>query len=76
MTRIEKKYNEAMDRMGPAGRMERAFAIYDFIYEMLEFQVSKEHPQLKGRALRKKVAERMYFADPGALRLLAKVRDS
>ena len=74
MTLVDKKYNEALDRMTGTERVQRTLDLFDFIFEMLQCQVLRECPGLTGRALRKAVAQRMYFADEGAMRLLDKVR--
>jgi hypothetical protein len=74
MSLIEQKYNEALDRMSGAQRVERTFSLFGSICEMLTLQVSKEFSSLTERELRKKVAERLYLSDRGAQELLKKVR--
>ena len=73
MTKIEKRYNEALDQMSGRQRVERTLSLYDSICEMLTLQVKREFSGLSERQLRKKVAERLYLSDLGAQELLKRV---
>lgn len=70
MSLVDQKYNEALDKMTGSERLERVFSLFGAISEMLELQVSKEFPDLGGRELKRKVAERLYLSDIGAQELL------
>ena len=74
MSLIEQKYNEALDQMTGRQRVERTFSLFGSICEMLTLQVKREFGELDERAIRRKVAERLYLSDKGALELLKKVR--
>ena len=75
MSLVEQKYNEALDRMTGRERVERTLSLFGSICEMLTLQVTREFGQLSDRKKRKKVAERMYLSDKGALELLKRVRE-
>jgi hypothetical protein len=74
MSLIERKYNEALDRMSGRQRVERTASLFGSICEMLTLQVARECGQVAEREIRKKVAERLYLSDMGAQELLKKVR--
>ncbi len=71
---IEQRYNEALDRMTGRQRVERTVSLFGSICEMLSIQVYKEYGNLNSRAVKKKIAERLYIADSQALELLKKVQ--
>ena len=75
MTLVEKKYNEALDKMSGMERLARTCSLFDSIYEMISLQVSREFPGIEGRALRCKVAERLYMSDEKTLKLIKQVSE-
>jgi hypothetical protein len=70
MPTVEEAYHQAWGRVGGAGRLQRSFSLFTEFWEMLEFQVRKDHPDLSDRDLKLHVAKRMYFSDAAAQRLL------
>ena len=75
MSLVEQKYNEALDRMTGRERVERTFSLFGSICEMLRLQISREFSHLSEREIRRKVAERLYLSDKGALELLKRLRE-
>lgn len=74
MSLVEKRYNEAIAQMSGKERVERTLSLFDSICEMLVLQISREFTGLNKRELRKKVAQRLYLSDKGALELLNRVQ--
>ncbi len=74
MSLVEKKYNEALNKMSGRQRVERTVSLFGPLCEVLALQIAREHGQLSDRETRKKIAERLYLSDKGALALLQKVR--
>ena len=74
MSLVERKYNEALDRMSGRQRVERAVSLFGSVCEMLTLQVSREFGHLNEREIRKRVAERLYLSDRGVQALLERVR--
>jgi hypothetical protein len=70
LSKIEAAYQEALDRMGEAGRFRRTLSLFGSIHRMIRHQVEQESPGLSEREIRIKVAKILYMADPGAQELL------
>lgn len=75
MSQVEERYNQALDAMSPAQRLQRTAALYTSMQRMLEHQVRKEFPGLSQRELKWHVAQRMYLSDAATQRLLQQYRD-
>ena len=70
MLLVERKYNKALAHMSWRARTERTVSLFNSICDMLTLQVEREFLNFSPRELRKKVAERLYGSDQGALELL------
>lgn len=71
---IQRKYEEAMERLGPAGRVQRSFSLLVQIYKMLMHSVSKENTGISERELRRLVALRLYQGDEMAVKRLEELK--
>ena len=71
---IQRKYEEAMERLGSAGRVERSLGLLAEIYRMLEHCISREQQGISGRELRRQVALRLYRGDEVATRRLQEIK--
>jgi hypothetical protein len=73
MSKIEKKYRQAISAMSPAERVARGFALYSQFREMLRLKFSQENPDLSSREIEKLVAHRMYLTDRRTRDLLNRI---
>lgn len=60
---IQRKYEDAIEKLGPAGRLTRTFSLLAQMHGMLAQVISLEHPELSHRELRRQVAQRLYLSD-------------
>ena len=67
---LQCKYEEAMERLGPSGRVERTLGLLVEMYRMLAHVISSEHPGVSDRELKRLVALRLYQGDEMATRRL------
>lgn len=73
MSRTERLYREAMNRLGGPGRVARMDALSGEIRRMLSLKVERTHPSLSPREVRRKVAEQLYQSDPVTQRYLKRM---
>jgi len=71
---LQKKYEEAMERLGPAGRVARSASLFSQMYRMIGYTVAKENPQLSTRELRRRIALRLYQGDTVATKRLEQLK--
>ena len=67
---VEEAYFQAWGKVGGVGRLRRAFSLHSSIRSMLELQVRRKYPGLTDSEIRRRTAQRMYFADDATLGLL------
>ena len=71
---LQRKYEEAMERMGPSGRVERTLDLLVEMYRMLAHVISLERPEISQRELRRLVALKLYQGDEMATKRLKEIR--
>ena len=68
---VERRYQEALDRMTGLQKMQRVASLWQAGWEMIALQVKQEFgEEISERELRYRVARRMYMDDPKFLDLL------
>ena len=70
---VERMYDQAMDRLGPLGRLERGFRMYAEARQMLSYWIQQASPGLSERELRRQVAMRFYLTDDRTQDMLRKM---
>jgi hypothetical protein len=58
-TSSEEKYLEVLRRLGPVGRLNAAFGLFDFAREHLTVNLRREHPDWTADQVRAVVRERL-----------------
>ncbi len=72
---VEKRYNQALDRMSGFERIQRTFGMYDFVHQMLELKISAANPDFSARRVKIEVAKRMYLSDPAIQAILERLQN-
>ena len=74
LTKVQQAYEAALEKMGPQGRVRRCMELYESMYQMLRQQLLNENASLDERAIRFKIAEKMYQSQPQALAIIHKAQ--
>jgi hypothetical protein len=68
---VERRYQEALDRLTGLQKMQRVASLCDAGWQMIALQIKQEFgEEISERELRYRVARRMYMDDPKFLDLL------